>query len=105
MILRPENIQEITVPMRRFMTEIILISLDSSLADLTNNSPQLTINLCRALSILLGVFTSIKDKVYLFFKKQRERFNYSPLSHLEELLKGISYSNHPLVNRTKPGIG
>ena len=92
MVLRPENIQEITVPMRRFMTEIILISLDSSLEDLTSGSPQITINLCKILSILLGVYTSIKDKVYLFFKKQKESFNYSPLSHLEELLKGNSAS-------------
>jgi len=92
MITGSSDIKEFSVSLRRFIPEIILISLESNINQLTQDEANKAIILCKTLSILLGLYKSIKDKVYLFFKKQKEQFNYSPLNHLEELLQGISDS-------------
>ena len=65
-----------------------MISLDLNLEQLTSGTQENIINLSRVLSIFLGLYPPVKDKVYLFFKKQKEQYNYSPLAHLEELIRG-----------------
>ena len=89
MIEKPADIIRVATSVRRFIPETIIISLDLNLEQLTSGNQEHVVNLSRVLSIFLGLYASIKDKVYLFFKKLKEQHNYSPLAHLEELLKGI----------------
>lgn len=88
MIEKPADINFIAPAIRKFLSETIIMSLEYGLEQLTSGKPEFVVNLSRVLSTFLGLNTSIKDKVYLFFKKLKEHSNYSPLAHLEELLKG-----------------